>query len=260
MPYETIEYNLDGFIGVLKINRPKAYNALNAQVIAELGEAISEIDKDPQIRCLIITGACEKSFVAGADIKELAPLSEEDSLELSKKGQRVFTQIEDLNIPVIAAVNGFALGGGFELALSCDFIIASKKAKFGLPEVNLGLLPGYGGTQRLKRLVGLNNARYITFTADMFSAKKMKKMGAVTLTEEPEELMSKCLEVAQMIASRGPKAVGYAKRAILGTECETMSGGLLLEAELFSKTFTTEDKTEGIKAFLEKRTPEFKGN
>lgn len=259
MSFETIKLEHNQQIATLTINRPKALNALNAKVITELSTAFDQVKQNTNIKVLIITGSGDKAFVAGADIKQMQACSAEEALKLSQTGQNVFNQVEDLNIPVIAAVNGFALGGGFELALACDFIIASEKAKFGLPEVTLGLIPGYGGTQRLTRLVGANNARYITFTGDIFSAQFMQEIGAVTLIEEPASVMDKAISVAKTISSRAPKAIEFCKAAILQRETQPTKMGLNLEAQLFSKTFTTEDHNEGIAAFIEKRKPSFKG-
>lgn len=259
MNFETLKISIKEPIATLTIDRPKALNALNAQVVQELYEALKFIETSKNLRALIITGAGEKSFVAGADIKEMQNLTSNEALKLSQTGQDVFNKIENLPIPVIAAVNGFALGGGFELALACDFIVASKNAKFGLPEVTLGLIPGYGGTQRLERVVGINNARYITFTGDMFDAETLLKMGAVTMVEEASELMQKAESIALILAKRGPLAIASAKKAILSKEAQDFTNGLKTEAQNFANIFNTLDKNEGITAFIEKRKPEFTG-
>ena len=259
MSFETLKFDLvEGTqVGVLTLSRPKALNALNSQVMAELGIFLSEVvEKD--LRALIVTGEGEKSFVAGADIKEMADYSEKEAREMAERGHKVFKGFEALDFPVIAAVNGFALGGGLELALSCDFIIASESAKFGLPEVSLGLIPGYGGTQRLSRVIGLNNTRRLVFTGDMIKADEAQKIGLVSLCVAQDELMPMALKTAKTIASRGPKAVAYAKEVINMASHLHISEALDVETGYFAKTFETKDHSEGISAFIEKRAPQFK--
>lgn len=258
MNYETLNYKVHENIGVLSLNRPEALNALNQQLLNELSDLLKDISRDSLLRCLIITGE-GKAFVAGADIKEMENHSQDQALEMSKKGQTLFNCIEDLKIPVIAAVNGFALGGGLELALACDFIVASHKAKMGLPEVSLGLIPGYGGTQRLSRYVGKNIARLMTLTGEIYSAQQCYDWGLVTKLSEPDGLMQDCMAIAKTLASRSPFALSLAKQAINKGYDHEQNSGLSLEAELFAKTFTSEDHNEGIKAFIEKRAPKFTG-
>lgn len=259
MSYQNLEYVEEGTVGILTLSRPKALNALNAELLDELGSVLDKVAVSQNLRVLIVTGAGEKAFVAGADIKEMANHSSDRAFAMAQKGQGIFQQLEDLKIPVIAAVNGFALGGGMELAMSCDFVIASERAKFGLPETSLGLIPGYGGTQRLWRHVGLANAKMITFTGDMFSASQMQTFGLVSETVVPEELMDRVLKIAKTIASRGPVAVSECKTVITRAQEVQQQEGLEMEAKAFANIFSTEDHNEGIAAFIEKRLPKFKG-
>lgn len=258
--FSTVSGTLpEGAVGLLKINRPQALNALNTELIDELSLWVKSLNDFPQIRAVVITGAGEKAFVAGADIKEMQGYSREQAHTMAVRGQRLFQDLEDLKIATIAAMNGFALGGGLELALSCDFIVASKSAKFGLPEVSLGLIPGYGGTQRLSRSVGKALARMITLTGDIYSAEQGYEWGLVAQITDSQDLLPTCLKMAKTIASRGPMAIGFAKEAInRGHELSQLEG-LALEAELFAKTFTTEDHNEGIGAFIAKRPAQFQG-
>lgn len=246
-------------VAVLTINRPKVLNALNEETLLEINEALGQVEKDEEVRALIITGAGDKAFVAGADIAFMQNLSPLEARKFSRLGQSVFSKIENLAIPVIAAVNGFALGGGCELAMACDIRIASKTAKFGQPEVNLGLIAGFGGTQRLTRLVGPGRAKEILFTADMYDADTAWQMGLVNHVVSPDELMSFCLSMAEKIAGRGPVAVRLSKEAVNeGLEMD-LEKAFAHEADLFAVVFTTEDRDEGISAFLSKKKPNFKG-
>jgi len=265
MSYRHIEFDLEqgttpeGAVGILKINRPQSLNALNGEVIEDLSSWIKSLSDFPNLRVVVITGAGEKAFVAGADIKEMQDYSREQAHTMAVKGQRLFQDLEDLKIATIAAMNGFALGGGLELALACDFIVAAKTARFGLPEVSLGLIPGYGGTQRLSRSVGKSIARMITLTGDMYSAEQGYEWGLIARLTEPSELLPTCLKLAKTIAGRGPVAVGLAKESINRGYELSQAEGLVLEAELFAKTFTTEDHNEGIGAFVAKRPAQFQG-
>ena len=259
MNFETISFELSGNIGTLKINRPKALNALNAQVVEELTACLRELRGNKDLRCLIVTGAGDKAFVAGADIKEMSEREADTGEQMAQDGQTAFQLLEDLHCPSIAAVNGFALGGGLELALSCDFIVASKKAKVGLPEVSLGLLPGYGGTQRLARHIGKGKARLMTLTGDIFKAEQAEKWGLIAMTTEPDALMAEVMKMATTIASRSPVALNLAKRCINEGFDVSQAEGLKLEAKLFGEVFKSKDKIEGVGAFVEKRTPEFTG-
>jgi len=257
MKFETLEYNATGAIGTLTINRPQALNALNAQVIAELEQFLKVAQADKTLRALIITGQGEKAFVAGADIKEMEQMPPAEGQKFAERGQRVFQMLEDWSVPSIAAVNGFALGGGLELALACDFMIAAKNAKLGLPEVSLGLIPGYGGTQRLSRNVGRSLARLMTLTGDIYSAEQCAAWGLVAMVTEQQDLMPTCQKLAATIAKRSPVAVGLAKKAIQHGYDLSLAKGMTAEAELFHQTFNSADKIEGVKAFIEKRPPQF---
>jgi enoyl-CoA hydratase len=250
--------NFDSIEGIatITIDRPKALNALNPEVLNAL---LGALEKAKGSKGAIITGAGEKAFVAGADIAELSGLNVETAHEAAKLGHKVFDAIGAAPFPVIAAVNGFALGGGCELALACDFIYASEKAKLGLPEVTLGVIPGWGGTQRLSRLVGAARARELIFTGDMVDAAKAKEIGLVLEVLPPEKLLPHCREVLVKIAKRGPLAVAAAKRAIARGLDGSLAEGCELERRAFADLFGTADQKEGMKAFLEKRPAAFTG-
>lgn len=258
MKFETLEFRNEGQVGVLTLNRPQALNALNAQVLKDLRLFLQHVVEEQGLRALIVTGSGEKAFVAGADIKEMESLNPSDAKRFSEEGQSVFQQLEDLKIPSIAAVNGFALGGGLELAMACDFIVASRQAKMGLPEVTLGLIPGYGGTQRLARYCGKGIARLMALTGDIYSAEQAAAWGLVALVTEPNELMPTCMKLAGTIAKRSPFAVRLAKQAINQGVNVTQDAGLKIEAQFFSEAFQSEDKKEGVRAFVEKRAPVFR--
>lgn len=259
MNFETLLYQQEGPIGTLTVNRPQALNSLNKQVLEELRLFADQIQLNQEIRVLIITGSGEKAFVAGADIKAMQGMSPQEAEEFSVMAQTAFNAIENLSFAVIAAVNGFALGGGCELALSCDIILASEKAKFGLPETSLGLLPCFGGTQRLPRAIGLYKAREMVFSGEFYSAKDCQEFGFVNRVVAPEELTLEAQKLAATIASRGPVAVAKAKQSLnTGFELH-ISDGLKQEARLFGELFVTKDHSEGIGAFIEKRSPDFKG-
>ncbi|MCL1668080.1 enoyl-CoA hydratase-related protein [Elizabethkingia ursingii] len=259
MDFETLIYTQDGYTGILTINRPQALNALNVDVLKELKVFTDYIKTNTDIRTLIITGAGDKAFVAGADIKAMQGMTPEEAEEFSATAQAVFNAIEALPFAVIAAVNGFALGGGCELALACDIILASEKARFGLPEVTLGLLPCFGGTQRLPRAIGLYKAKEMIFSGEFYTAESCKEFGFVNRVIAPEKLLDEACKLAATIASRGPSAVAKAKHSLnTGVEIH-ITDGLKQEAYLFGELFDTEDHNEGIGAFVEKRTPDFKG-
>lgn len=260
MNFETLIYQQEGFVGTLTINRPEALNALNTIVLAELKSFAEQIKNKSDIRVLILTGSGEKAFVAGADIKAMQNMTPQEATDFSNTAQMAFNAIEALPFAVIAAVNGFALGGGCELALSCDIILASEKAKFGLPESTLGLLPCFGGTQRLPRAIGLYKAKEMVFTGDFYSAAACEAMGFVNCVIAPEELLNQAHAMAKTIASRGPIAVAKAKNSLHTGFDLTLEEGLKQEALLFGELFTTADQKEGIGAFIEKRVPNFKGN
>ncbi len=241
-------------IKIITINRPEAMNALNSFVFRELKTCLTEIPSET--RAIIITGE-GKAFVAGADISEMVSMSSKEGEAFSRTGQEVFMMIENLNIPVIAAVNGYALGGGCELAMACDIRIASNKAKFGQPEVNLGLIPGYAGTQRMPRLIGMGNALYYLMTGDQMNAEQAEKIGLVQIVTDPEQLIDLALEVAKKITQKGPSAIGKVKKAVQKGFDLPFNKASELETKEFGSLFGNEG-TEGMKAFLEKRKPEWK--
>jgi enoyl-CoA hydratase len=256
---EFVRFEKQGYIATITIDRPKALNALNYQVIEELGECLDTIEKTKDLRCLIITGAGDKAFIAGADIRELETLTPEKAQDFAMKGQRLFRRLEVLEIPVIAAVNGYALGGGCELAISCDFIYASTNAVFGLPEVKLGLMPGFGGTQRLTRFVGLARAKELMYTAKQIKAEEAKNLGLVNTVTAPENLLEEVRKTAEKMASLAPIAITAMKGAANQGYDLGIDPGLHLERTLFSELFRSKDARTGMKAFLNKETPTFSG-
>lgn len=258
MNYQNILFEIKNHTGLVTINRPDKLNALNGQTISELEDVFHSIKNNPDIFVIVITGSGEKAFVAGADIGELNKLDVISAKEFSEKGNRVFRQIETLDKPVIAAVNGFALGGGCELALACHIRIASENAKFGQPEVNLGIIPGYGGTQRLARVVNSARALEMILTGDMVSAEEALRIGLVNKVYPQTDLIVKTLELADKISSKGQQAIRFALKAVKATDNISLSEGLAYEASLFALTCGTEDFKEGTAAFLEKRKPDFK--
>lgn len=257
--YQTIKTELADGIFTITINRPDKLNALNKDVIEELGKALDEVYTNPDIKSAILTGEGAKAFVAGADITEFTDLDAAGGAALAQRGQdKVFSKIENAPKPVVAAVNGFALGGGCELAMACHFRTASESAKFGQPEVNLGLIPGYGGTQRLVQLIGKGKAMELLMTADMIKADEAKALGLVNHIFSAEELLPKTREILQKIQTKAPLAVG--KIIALVNEAATVSKtGLGNEIKAFGECFGTEDKKEGTAAFLEKRAAAFQG-
>ena len=244
-------------ICLLKISAPKSLNALNSTILREMNDFVSSIDA--HTRVLIITGDGEKSFVAGADISEMAHLNEQEGFEFGRLGAQVFRKIEQLPIPVIAAVNGFALGGGCELAMACDIRIASVNAKFGQPEVGLGIIPGFSGTVRLPRLVGQGMAKELIYTGRVIRADEALRIGLVNAVYEREELLDKALELAQMILKNAPLAIQAAKQSINKGYDLSADDAIALENKLFGSCFATADQKEGMAAFLEKRKAAFKG-
>ncbi|GFO57503.1 short-chain-enoyl-CoA hydratase [Geomonas sp. Red276] len=246
-------------IAQVTINRPTSLNALNAEVLGELECAFYELEEDQSVRVVIVTGAGEKAFVAGADIKEMAEMNAYQAHQFGLKGQRLMLFIERMSKPVIAAVNGFALGGGLELALACDFIYASENAKVGFPEVTLGIMPGFGGTQNLARLIGPARAKELVYSGRMISAEKALAWGLVNEVCSQAELGGNVLEAAREIAKRGSLGVGYAKNAIVNGLNMSKDDGFRYEASLFGVLFATEDQKEGMTAFVEKRKAEFAG-
>lgn len=255
--YKTINYEVKDKKAYITVDRPEALNALNTEVLEELTKAFCEFEHDDDAAVAILTGA-GKAFVAGADIAAMSAMNPLEGRAMMMKGHNLMNYMESIEKPIIAAVNGFALGGGCELSMACDIRIASEKAKFGQPEVNLGIIPGFGGTQRLPRLVGRGMGKYLIFTADMIDGKEAKEIGLVEKVVAPEELMETAEKVADKIASKAPIAVGIAKRAVnVGFDLD-MKAASVLEIEYFTTPFASEDKTEGMKAFLEKRAAVFK--
>jgi enoyl-CoA hydratase len=245
---------------LLTVNRPDKLNALNSALLVALRERIEGLAREPaptRARAVVLTGAGDKAFVAGADIAELAELGAADARALSEVGHRLGRAIEEAPFPVIAAVNGFALGGGLELALSADFIYVSERAKFGLPEVGLGLIPGFGGTQRLARRIGAPRARELIYTGRVIDAAEALALGIVNRVLPPQDLLAKVAEACAAIAAKGPLAIAAAKRVVLRGEDVDLSSGCELEAVAFGNLFATADAREGTRAFLEKRKPEF---
>jgi enoyl-CoA hydratase len=249
----------DGAISTLTIQRPAVLNALDVEVLVALKRAADELNNRRETRCLIITGAGEKAFVAGADIASMKGASPEQARVLATKGHAAMDAIERLPFPVIAAVNGFALGGGCELALACDFIYASERARFGQPEVNLGLVPGFGGTQRLARRVGAGVARELIYTGAIIDAQEALRIGLVNRVLPSEQLIAEAKKTAQLIAQKAPIAVSLSKRTINEGLDNALRDGNELEIDAFVDCFKTADKEEGVTAFLEKRPATFKG-
>ncbi|MCZ2223643.1 MAG: enoyl-CoA hydratase/isomerase family protein [Chitinophagales bacterium] len=258
MPYQTLLTELENGILTVTINRPDKLNALNKEVFNDLDELLKDIYSNTQIQSVIITGSGNKAFVAGADITEFGNLSVEQGKQLAKRGQDVFNRIENSPKPIIACVNGFALGGGCELAMACHFRIASENAKFGQPEVNLGLIPGYGGTQRLAQLIGKGRAIELLISANMINAATALQFGLVNYVVPQEELLNKAKSILQTINTKAPLAVAACIKAANAVWNETKNG-FNEEIDLFGDCFGTEDMKEGTNAFLEKRTANFKG-
>ena len=249
---ENVLIAKEGHVATITINRPKALNALSTAVLTDLNAALDEVAADQDVYALVITGAGEKSFVAGADIAEMKDKSVEEAAEYGKFGNAVFRKIETFRCPVIAAVNGFALGGGCELAMSCDIRVASENAVFGQPEVGLGITPGFGGTQRLARLVGAGIAKEMIYTARNIKADRAAQIGLVNKVVAAEELSATVMKMAQGIAKNAPIAVAYAKKAINNGLQTDIDSGIAIEVEEFSNCFATEDQTYGMTCFLEK--------
>ena len=255
MEYEILKPEVLDGVAVVTISRPKALNALNTRFFQEMDDYVASIKNDASIKVMVITGE-GKAFVAGADIAEMVDKNQEEGSGFSRLGQATFRSLETLDIPVIAAINGFALGGGLELAMACDFRTANTKAKFGQPEVNLGLIPGYAGTQRLSRLVGPGDALYLLMTADMIGAEDALRIGLVQKVFEPEALMEETMKIAKNIASKGPKAVKLVKQVVRQGLAMDFDKGSELEAQNFGSLFGEGNEgREGMQAFLGKRKP-----
>ena len=258
MNHKTLLIGISEGILTVTVNRPDKLNALNGQVLEELDNIFDIVYADPAIRAVLLTGAGEKAFVAGADISEFLSVGSERGVELAKKGQDIFLRIEQCPKPVVAAVNGFALGGGCELAMSCHFRLASDNARFGQPEVNLGLIPGYGGTQRLTMLVGKGRAMELMMSGNMVDAQEAKAIGLVNHVTTPGDLLDECRRIIGTILSKSPVAVGKVIAAVNAVD-DKSKDGYAEEIRLFGECFGTEDMKEGVSAFLEKRKPSFPG-
>lgn len=249
---EFVTYEQNGYIATLTINRPKALNALNSQVLSEINEALDLVDINT-VRCLIVTGAGDKSFVAGADIAQMKELDRDGGVAFGKYGNDIFRRLETFPVPTIAAVNGFALGGGCELSMSCDIRICADNAVFGQPEVGLGITPGFGGTQRLARIVGMGRAKELIYTASNIKAEEAYRIGLVNKVVPAEELMAAVMKMAGKIAGNAPVAVRLSKKAINEGLQVDMDQAIVIEEQAFGDCFATEDQKEGMSAFLEKR-------
>jgi enoyl-CoA hydratase len=259
MAYENVLLERGGAVAFVTVNRPKVMNALNAQTLRELAAAFDELEADASVRCLVITGAGEKAFVAGADINELAKMQPLQAKDLAFSGQQVFARLEKMTKPSVAMVNGYALGGGCELALACTLRTASTTAKLGLPEVSLGIIPGYGGTQRLARIAGPGVAREWVLTGETFTAEEAHRVGVVNRVFAPEALREGTLKMVETVLSRGPVAVRLALETIRRGMNMSQPEGEVIESDMFALAATTSDMREGMAAFLEKRKPAFQG-
>lgn len=255
----TVLSEREGAIAVLTLNRPDKLNALNAELLRELEATLEKLAADPSVSCAILTGAGEKAFAAGADIAAMLEMGTEQARAFSEMGHRVCSRIEKAPFPVIGAINGFALGGGCEIALACDFLYASDKAKLGQPEVNLGVMPGFGGTQRLARRVGVARARELCYTGDTIAADEALRIGLVNAVVPHAELLGKVREVATKIAGKGRLAVAQCKRTLFSGADVPLDVANALETQSFAMLFGTKDRSEGMKAFLEKRKAAFTG-
>lgn len=258
MALENVLIEKRGRVAIITINRPDKLNALNIATRGDILAAFDELEKDDDVRVVVVTGSGEKAFIAGADINEFAGMSAIKQRAVMK-GRRAFDAVEDFPKPVIAMINGFALGGGCELAMACDIRVASSKAKLGQPEIKLGIIPGGGGTQRLTRLVGEGKAMELMLTGDMISAEEAKQLGLVNHVFAPEELEAKTMELANRIAELSPVALAMAKASVKNAARMNLREGLDSEVDLFALCFSSEDKEEGVRAFIEKRKAEFKG-
>ena len=259
MSYENIIFEIEANVAVIRFNRPKALNAINPGVLEEVGDALDKIEADSAVRVLVLTGEGEKAFVAGADIAYMVKLSPLEGRKFSRGGHELLFRLENLPIPVIACVNGFALGGGTEIAMACDFIYASENAKFGQPEINLGVIPGFGGTQRLSRLVGKAMAKELCMTGMMISAQEAKEIGLVNRVFPHDKLWEETLKTANLMAGKGKVSLRAAKRCIDRGFDVDLTSGCYMEADAFALCKASPDANEGMSAFLEKRKPEFKG-
>jgi len=259
MSFHNIHLHRDGALATLTIDRPAALNALDMATLDEIDAAIADVGADRTVRCLLVTGAGSKAFVAGADIAAMERMTAVEARAFSRRGQAVLRRLEELPIPVVAVVNGFALGGGCELALACDLIFASETARFGQPEINLGIIPGFGGTQRLARRIGLGRTRELIYSGAMVDAAEGLRLGLVDRVVAPDQLIEQARAFAASLAEKAPIALRQAKAAVnVGTDVD-LASGCAYEAEGFGVAFASEDRREGMQAFLQKRRPTFKG-
>ncbi len=256
---ENILLEVEGPIAIIRFNRPKALNALNSATLDDLIEVAGDVAEAREVKVVIVTGAGDKAFVAGADIQEMKDMTPVQATAFSHKGHRALGMLENMRKPVIAAVNGYALGGGFEVALACDMIYASDKARLGFPEVTLGIFPGFGGTQRTARLVGAAKAKELVLTGKVITAQEGFEMGLLNRVTAPDALMPAVRELAAKMLAAGPIGIGLAKYLVNKSLSLNIESGLELEANTFGLTFGTEDQKEGMTAFVEKRTPTFQG-
>ena len=255
MELTGLKYEKKGPVGIVSFNRPETLNAMDTNTVDEMKWVLGEIDKDTDIRCVILTGAGAKSFSAGGDINEEADKDVLSSYEFAKNGAMLLEMMERFRVPIIAAINGYALGGGLEFAIACDIRIASEKAKLGSPEITLGVYPGWGGTQRLPRIVGMSKAKLIMFTGGMYSAQESLEMGLVDKVVPPESLMDECMALAEKISAQPPLAINYIKSVVYdGMQCD-LQRALQLEAAMFAHLYFTDDMREAYTAYLEKRPP-----
>jgi enoyl-CoA hydratase len=257
--YENVKIAKAGPVAIVMIDRPKALNALNSQTVVELLQTTTDLEIDDSVHVVIVTGAGEKAFVAGADIAEMQAMRPREARHFAESGQALMAAIEASHRPWIAAVNGFALGGGCELALACDFIYASRNARLGQPEVNLGVIPGFGGTQRLSRRVGIGKARELVYTGDAVPAEEALRIGLIDAVVDPAELLPRAKETAEKIAAKGPLAIAEAKRVMVEGQSLSLDQACALEAHVFASLFDTADQKEGMRAFLDKRPAKFEG-
>jgi enoyl-CoA hydratase len=256
--YQTILFKKEDYIGIVTINRPESLNALNSTVYSELYELFGEIEKDAEVRVIILTGSGEKAFVAGSDITEMAPQNSMEIAAFVEVARQASDRIYYLNKPVIAAINGYALGGGCELTMCCDLRICSEKSRFGQPEINVGVIPGAGGTQRLSRLIGMTRAKELIYTGDMIDATTALNYGLVNKVVPAENLMSEAKALAEKLLTKSGSILSLAKAAMTGGAGMSLPDALSYEAQCFALCFATEDQKEGMKAFMEKRKAEFK--
>lgn len=259
MDYQTIIFEKEAEIAILRFNRPKALNAITPDVLSEVGDALDQVALDETVKVLVLTGEGDRAFVAGADISHMSRLSPLEMRHFSRVGQELMFKLENLSIPVMASVNGFALGGGLEICMACDFVYASEKAKFGQPEINLGLIPGFGGTQRLPRLIGKARAKELCMTGNMVSAREAREMGLINKVFAREQLWDETMNTARLIADKGRVSLKAVKDCVGRGLDVDLRDGCYMESDAFGLCIVSPDAKEGMKAFLEKRKAEFKG-